>query len=831
MAHRVFHIAVITLAFAASSSAQDPKYLNPRTPIEDRVKDLVQRLTLEEKVDMLGGTGFDSKPNERLRIPQFKMTDGPVGVRTGKSTAFPSGIAMAATWDPALIHRIGKAIGEEVVGKGRNTLLGPCVNIQRVPHGGRNFESFGEDPFLAAQIATEYIKGVQSTGVIATVKHFAVNNQETDRDRINVKVSERALREIYLPAFEASVKEAGVWAVMDAYNKVNGWYCTANGHLNIGILKKEWGFKGVLMSDWGATHNALEALNGGLDIEMPTGKFLNRSVVDLVKEGKVAQATIDDKVSRLLYTMIATGLFDNRRSADPGLVDNPAHRRLNREASRAGIVLLKNEGGILPFDRQKVRSIAVIGPNAANARVGGGGSSKVDFTYAVSPLEGIRNAVGNHGVVNYAIGCQLEENIVPIDSTLLHPSADRLGEYGLTGEYFANLSLSGAPAVTRVDRKIYFDWEDGSPHPMIGIDSFSVRWTGVLIPHASGKYTFQVASDDGNRLYLDDQPLIDDWSDHGLLTSSATASLEKGRAYRIRLEYYEHLGAAVVQFGATLHGNEGYAEASTAAASSDIAVVCVGLSSNRESEGFDRKTLELPAEQVGLIDAVMRANPRTVVVLNSGAPILMSEWLSKVPVLLEEWYPGQEGGNALADILFGEANPSGKLSCTFPKRWEDCSAYGSFPGTAEETEYTDDILVGYRHFDARNIEPLFPFGFGLSYTKFVYGSPRVERGKNQLVKVFFTLRNAGSSEGAEVAQVYVAGPASGLLRPPKELKGFEKVVLKPGEEKIVTIELDRRSFALFDPVKKDWVIEPGEYQIQIGASSRDIRLTSSVSLP
>lgn len=830
MMYRIAGAIAIGLACGALASGQQMAYKNPRVPVEKRVQDLLQRMRPQEKVDLLGGTGFDTKPVERLGIPSFRMTDGPVGVRWKKSTAFPSGIAMAATWDTALIRRVGVAIGEEAIGNGRNTLLGPCVNIQRVPQGGRNFESYGEDPFLAARMAVGYIRGVQSTGVVATVKHFAANNQETERMRVNVRLSERALREIYLPAFEASVREAGVLAVMDAYNKVNGFYCTANIHLNIDILKKEWGFSGVLMSDWGATHNAVEAANGGLDLEMPSGEFLNRSLLGPVKEGKVKQATIDDKVSRLLRTMIAAGFFDRPRKADSSLVDSPGHRALNREVARDGIVLLKNEGDLLPLDRRKLRSIAVIGPNAAVGRVGGGGSSQVNFTYAVSPLEGVREAVGKECSVLYAPGCEIEGDLTPIDSTLLHPSAERLGEYGLTGEYFANISLRGAPAAVRVDRNISFDWGDGSPGPKVGVDSFSVRWTGVLVPRESGNYSIQVASDDGSRLYLDDRLLIDDWEDHGAHVNSANVMLENGRVYRIRLEYYENGGGASVQLGLKLRRTDEYADAVRTAATCDAAVVCVGLSNHQESEGFDRKTLELPEEQVGLIVAVSRVNPRTVVVLNSGAPVLMLPWIHDVHALIELWYPGQEGGNALADILFGEASPCGRLPCTFPMRWEDCSAYGSYPGTPEETVYTDDILVGYRHFDAKKIDPLFPFGFGLSYTTFVYSDLRIVQQADGGVTVTFAVRNTGSRDGAEISQVYVACPGTGLPRPPRELKGFQKVFLAAGKEQAVTVRLDRRAFAVFDPGKNDWVVEPGVYQILVGSSSRLIRFSGDVTM-
>ena len=811
------------------SFAQEPLYRMKNTPVESRVKDLLSRLTLEEKIDLLGGADFDTKPIPRLGIPSLKMTDGPLGVRWEKSTAFVSGIAMAATWDPDLVQQIGGAIAEEAIGKGRNTLLGPCVNIQRVPHGGRNFESFGEDPYLASRLAVGYITGVQRKHVLATIKHFAVNNQETERDRINVKISERALREIYLPTFEASVKEAGVWAVMNAYNKLNGPYCTANQHLNNEILKKEWGFKGVLMSDWGATHNTAEAANGGLDLEMPYGDFLNKSLIPLVNTGAVSQATIDDKVSRLLFTMLATGIFDSTRAADATLVDSPSHRALNRKAAGASIVLLKNTGNILPLNRSLIHSIAVIGPNAANARVGGGGSSMVNPTYAVSPLEGIKSATGNALRVNYAMGCTMADEVTAMDSTMLHPSAERLGEFGLTGEYFNNMSLSGEPVLIRRDPGVYFDWEERSPDSRVRSDSFSVRWTGVLVPRKTGLYILEVAGDDGCRLAIDDSIVIDDWTDHAVRTNTAKLFMEENRKYSIRLEFYEHGGAAIIKLGCTMPDEGGLAAAEKAASTSDVALLFVGLSGNFESEGFDRSTLLLPDNQVELIKTVTKANPKTIVVLNSGAPILMSDWIAGVPALIELWYPGQEGGNAIADIVFGNSDPGGRLPCTFPNRWEDCSAFNSFPGTAEETEYTDGVFVGYRHFDAQKIDPQFPFGFGLSYSAYAYSDLKVAIRDSDRVTVSFLVKNVGKREGTDVAQLYIAPIKPSVPRPPKELKGFKKVLLKPGERTKVMLELNRRAFAYYDERTNRWSVDAGKFQILVGRSSRDIRLARTVA--
>jgi beta-glucosidase len=822
-------LSLLPLMFAISF-AQGPVYSRKDAPIERRVDDLLTRLTLEEKVDLLGGTGFETNPVPRLGIPTLKMTDGPLGVRWGQSTAFVSGISMAATWDPKLVHEIGIAIAEEALGKGRNTLLGPCVNIQRVPQGGRDFESYGEDPYLASRLAVAYITGVQSRHVLATVKHYAANNQETDRDRINVKVSERALREIYLPAFEASIKEAGVWAVMDAYNKVNGDYCTANKHLNVDILRKEWGFKGVLMSDWGATHNTAEAANGGLDLEMPTGKFFNRSLIPLFDSGVVSQATLDEKVYHLLYTMIATGIFDNQRVPDAKRVDTPAHRRLNRKAASASMVLLKNQGNLLPLNHRSIHSLAIIGPNAATARVGGGGSSMVSFTYAVSPLDGFKSHASKDLRITYAEGCPMAGEVTPIDSTLLHPSVDKPDEFGLEGEYYNNMSLSGTPAMVRRDPDIFFDWEEKAPDSQMRSDSFSVRWTGVLVPKKAGRYILEVASDDGCRLSIDNKTVIEDWTDHAVRTNSAELFLEQGKSYGIRLEYYESIGAAIIKLGCSMPDDNALSMAASAAAASDVALVFVGLSSNFESEGFDRTTLALPENQIVLIKTVAKANPKTVVVLNSGAPVLISDWVDSVPALIEQWYPGQEGGHAIAEVVFGDFDPGGRLPCTFPVRWEDCSAFSSFPGTAEETDYTDGVFVGYRYFDAQNIAPQYPFGFGLSYSEYAYSDLNAAVHDDDSVTVSFTVKNVGKRKGTDVAQLYVAPAGPSVHRPPKELKGFKKISLKPGAQTKVTLSLNKRAFAYFDEGTNAWRVDPGEFKILIGRSSQDIRLDRTVSL-
>jgi beta-glucosidase len=720
---------VMLTGLVSSARAEDktgtPPYKDPKLPVEQRVDDLLSRMTIEEKVDMLGGTGFDSKPNARLGIPAIKMADGPQGVRiniphpphahgTGgpgpefwekmraiavPATAFPACDAWAATWNPDLIRQVGQTVGQEARTLNKDMMLAPCVNIQREPQGGRNFESYGEDPYLASRIAVAYIKGVQSQGVIATVKHFAANNQENERNTISAQVDERVLHEIYFPAFRAAVQEAGVWSVMSAYNKVNGAWCSENPHLLTDVLKNQWGFKGFVVSDWGGTHSTVESANAGLDIEMPTGEFFNRELLlPAISSGKVKQAVIDDKVRRMLRAMFSIGLFE-RSESEGGAVDTPEQRAVARMVAAQSIVLLKNAGHVLPLMPHKVLSIAVIGPNANVARVGGGGSASVWPTHAISPLDGIRERANTRFQFSYALGCSLE------------------------GE----------------------NKEKETPE--------------------------------------------------------ARADLLK--------------------------------EAISMAATSDVALVFVGHSFRIETEDRDRPTLELPAGQDDLIEAIAKTNKNTVVVLNVCAPVLMGRWIDQVPVVVNAWFPGEEGGHAIADILFGDVNPSGKLPFTFLKDWKDSPAYGNYPGTNGVVGYNEGLYVGYRHFDKRNIEPLFPFGHGLSYTTFEYSDLKIAPEKvtpTQSAQVSLNVRNSGSREGAEVVQLYVRDVESSVDRPVKELKAFRSVVLKPGETQTVSFALDTNALAFYDPAKKDWVAETGTFEVLVGASSRDIRLKGTFDL-
>ena len=822
-------IAMVHLGPQARMQAQTSSGAND----DPRIERLLSQLTLEEKISLLGGTGFETKAIPRLGIPPLNMTDGPVGVRWNKSSAFPVSIMMAASWNPALIRKLGVALGQEAKSRGRHMLLGPCVNIHRQPFGGRNFESFGEDPYLAARMAASYVKGVQSEKVVATTKHFACNNQETERDFTNVTVSERALREIYLPAFEAAVTEGGSMSVMSAYNKVNGLWCSENPHLLNDILKGDWGFKGFVVSDWGAVHHSVPTANAGLDVEMPTGDYLNAdSLLPAIRSGAVAEATINDKVRRLLRTMVWAGLFDGAER-DSGSVNTPDHKAVALEVAREGIVLLKNDNHLLPLDRSSLKTIAVIGPNAAHARPGGGGSSEVTPIYSVPVLDGIKAKVGADVSVRYAQGCSIEGDMMIIDAAMLRTSGAADADHGLKAEYFANRNLEGQPIVTRIDRKIDFDWDIGSPAPTVPADNFSARWTGKLVAPKSGHYVLTTTSDDGVRVYFDGKLVIDDWTDHSTVANHAPISLEAGRQYDLKIEYYEHAGGANIRFGWTTAGAEILSEAVATAKGADVVVLAIGLSDQFESEGFDRKTLDLPAEQLALLKALVAVNKNIVVVLNSGAPISVEGWISQVPSLVESWYPGEEGGTALADVMFGDANPSGKLPMTFLRRWEDSPAYGNFPGKGA-VDYAEGVFVGYRYFDEKKIDVSYPFGYGLSYTTFAYSNIKVSPaapGRPFTAVVSVDITNTGKREGAEVAQLYVRQESPSVPRPPDELKGFVKVTLDPGATKTVEFALNDRSLAYYDPARKGWTVDPGKYDILVGSSSRTILQKATITIP
>ena len=822
----LFLAALFTLITYSGFSQESGK-----SDIDKRIEALTGRMTLDEKIEQLSGsgaTGFDTRENTRLGIPALRMTDGPLGVRWGKTTAFPSGVSLAATWDTAMVAKFAVALAEEAHVRGRNYLLGPCVNIHRLPTGGRNFESYGEDPYLTSRLAVSFIKALQGQHIISSVKHFALNNQEWRRTEVDVRVEERAMREIYLPAFEAAVKEGGVYTVMSAYNKVNGWWCSENQVLLNDILKKEWGFQGFVVSDWGSTHSTIDAANHGLDLEMPSGDvFALAKLKKAVLEGKVTEATINDKVKRILWVKQKAGLFTARNVEDTTRLVFDAHKKLAREIAAESIVLLKNSNNILPLNQAKLKKITIIGPNALTARTGGGGSSRVNPFYSVSPFEGIKKLINNTAQVVYAPGDILLASPVSAIGT---PYLERLemGGKGLKAEYFKNMKLESPPALVRVDSLIDFTWEDNPPAPGIEKDGYSVRWTGYLMPPVTRPYTLYTASDDGVRVFIDGKLVINNWTNHGTTIDSAKLILLAGKSYNIKVEYYEDGGDAVMLLGWDLP-EEGMhrqmvSDAVKAATGADVAIIFAGTSENYESEGFDRTGgLKLPGNQEELIKAVAAANPRTIVVLNSGTPVVTGGWLNSIPALMEAFFPGQEGGNAIADVLFGNHNPSGKLPFSFISGNEQSPAYAGYMGKTLDAPYAEGIFVGYRYLEKNKLTPTFPFGFGLSYTSFVYSPMKVAKASKDEYVVTLKVKNSGKVAGSEIVQLYVADDHSKVARPMKELKGFSKVTLAPGQEKEVSIRLNFRSFAYYDESGKNWKVEAGNFILMAGSSSADIR--------
>lgn len=820
---RLFVSAVLGLITATAAASPD-------NAVESRVESILGNMTLEEKIDLIAGVDFFYlRGVPRLGVPRLKMADGPMGVRNdGPATAFGGGIALAATWNTELAERIGIEFGRDARAKGAHFLLAPGVNIYRAPIAARNFEYFGEDPFLAARMAVSFIEGVQSQDVAATIKHFVANNSEFDRNNTDSIVSERALREIYLPAFEAAVKDARVAAIMDGYNLTNGLYMSQHEYLNVDVAKQEWGFDGVIMSDWIATYDALGAANGGLDIEMPSGTHFNReTLLPAIESGEVSMATLDDKVRRILRVAVRFGWLD-REQLDLSIPRyNVDARDAALQGAREGIVLLRNENAMLPLDSGSIDSILVVGPNAHPAVTGGGGSSKVEPFNAVSILEGIVEIAGRDITVSYAPG-------LPSLDAMVHDTAFSTmaegGTPGLRAEYFATGDLSGEPVLTRIEPGVAIGSGGGaSPYPE---GTLSERWTGFYTAAETATYDFIVpASGDGGgfyRLYVNDELVLDNWSLNKAIVDYVALELDRG-THEIVLEHHgrQKWPGARLQLGISRHGDRVSAAAKELAADVDAVVVAAGFDASTESEGADR-TFRLPPGQDELIRELAAANERTVVVMTSGGAVDMTGWLDQVPALLQAWFPGQAGGTAVAEVLLGETNPSGRLPATFERRWEDNPAYDHYypqPGT-NRILYEDGIFVGYRGFEQNGIAPLFPFGHGLSYTTFEYGDLEVspQTTGDGDVEVSFRLTNTGDRAGAEVAQVYVADTHTEVPRPPKELKGFAKVHLAPGETRRVSVQLDRRSFAYYDVDRGGWAVTPGVFEILVGRSSEDIEL-------
>lgn len=803
------------------------------------LKKILQSLSLEDKVTLLAGADqWHTHAVDRVGIPALKVSDGPNGVRgEGRDTqevtsaSFPVGTAMGATWNPDLINRVGRALAEETKAKGAQVLLGPTVNMHRAPLAGRNFECFSEDPHLTSRMAVAYIQGLQEGGVGACVKHYACNDQEFKRFSISSEVRERALREIYLPPFRAAVQEAGTWTIMSAYNRINGTYASEHDYLLLEILKGEWAFDGLVISDWYGTYSE-EVVGSGLDLEMPgPARWMGKHALEAVRSGKVDEKVIDDKVTRLLKTLSRTGAFDQEGIPAEEAVDRPEDRTLIRQIGREAVVLLKNENDLLPLDKDNKMKIALIGANAKKVSFQGGGSSQVNPHYVISPLEAITEAVGDKGEVHYALGCPVYKEIPPLEQEWLR------GEDGTQGmlnvRYFDNQDLDGEPIHQVTTSGSQLAWF-GEKAEHFNPTRFSLRMTGGFQVPESGSYTLELACIGKGRLYINDELIFDLWeggeqNEPGEgIKKSQVMNLEEGKLYSLRLEYASLPGPRWrgVRVGCLPPLPEDpVGEAEALAAESDLAVVVAGLTPEWETEGQDRVSMDLPGKQNQLIERVAAVNPNTVVALNAGSPLHMP-WLDTVPAVLQMWYLGQESGNALADVLFGVADPSGRLPTTFPRQIQDNPAHLNFPGENGRVYYGEGLFIGYRYYDQKGIQPLFPFGHGLSYTTFTYDHVKLNGEifkTGDTIEIQVEITNQGDRSGQEVIQLYLRDPDSSLVRPPKELKAFSKVQLEPGESRTVTLLLEEKDLAYYDDAKSSWVVEPGAFEILIGRSAADIQ--------
>ena len=837
----VSFVAILVACLSPILQAQAPAPDSPA--IEAQAQALLAKLTLEQKIELLGGVdNMFTRPMPSIGLPRFKMSDASVGVRTwGPTTAYAGGVALAATWDTDFARALGTSLGKDARARNVNFLLGPGVNIARSPIAGRNFEYLSEDPFLNATIVVPFIQGVQSQGVIATVKHYALNNQEFNRHNASVDVDERTMREIYLPAFEAAVVNGHVDSVMNSYNLINGVHATQNEFLNNNVLKGEWGFKGVLMSDWDATYDGVAAANNGLDLEMPSPKFMNiKNLLPAVKDGTVKESTIDDKVLRLLRTELRYG-FTDRPQLDPAdSTYSVADRAVALQGARESITLLKNEDHLLPLDPAKIKTIAVLGPDAWPALVGGGGSSEATPFESVSALAGIANLLGPQVHVLYSRG--LPDMLDVFRGTKWNGNVQV--------QTFPSHDFTGTPVTG--SRRNVADWKPGQWEP-IDPTPRSIRYTSTFKAENAGKYLLIAAAsgEDAFKILSDGKQVLDQVQAEGQVPKFAILDLAAGQTVNLQADYLPRAAGTRFGFGLVYEPDLVSDEAKQFARIADVVVVAIGFNPATEGEGHDR-TFTLPWGQDALVEAVAAANPHTIVTLTGGGAMDTRRWLSKVPALLHTWYPGQEGGTAIAEVLFGKQNPEGKLPISFDSDWESNPSQPFYSGTpgadtklhtigvdgkpldyiVPHIKYGDRLMVGYRYWTTTGKHPLFPFGFGLSYTTFSFANLQAPAAaaSGSAVPVSFDVTNTGAVAGAEVAELYVSDPSSKATRPERELKGFEKVRLAPGETRHVTLNLDARAFSYWDQPAHKWTIDPGKFVILVGDSSQNTPLHADITL-
>jgi beta-glucosidase len=807
---------------------------------KSRIEALVDALTVEEQVSLLAGKDFwTTVPIERLGIPSIKVSDGPNGARGGgafvggiSAAAFPVGIALAASWNLNLVGEIGSALADEARSKGARVLLAPTVNIHRSTLNGRNFECYSEDPFLTSEIAVAYISALQARGVAATIKHFIGNESEYQRDTISSDIDERPLREIYMPPFEAAVKRANTWAVMTSYNRLNGTYVSERADTVNGVLKREWGFDGLVMSDWSGTKSTAEAVNGGLDLEMPgPARWRGEKLLEAYRDGKVPADALREAALRVLRLIERVGAFDEPAIPPERADDRPEVRALIRRAGAEGAVLLKNDG-VLPFHPEAGSTIAVIGPNAATAQIMGGGSAQINPHYRVTPLDALRDALPSGVKVGYELGG-------------VNRRIAALYEGEVEAEFFDGREFAGAALHKRVTGEGFFMFV-GHETPGFSPMNFSARLRSTYRSIASGDYQLSLIASGPSRLFVNGKLTVDAWdfqAGHeyfGVANNevSATVRMDAGEAYELLVEHRspescnQH-SLSVLRLGLSpIVGEEAIARGVALARSAQIALLFVGRNGEWDGEGLDRTSIDLPGRQDELIARVAAVNKNTVVVLQTGSPVAMP-WLDQVAAVVQAWYPGQEAGNSIADVLLGKADPGGRLPQTFPRRLEDDPAYINYPGEGGHVRYGEGLYVGYRYYEKKKIEPLFPFGFGLSYTRFRFGPLTLSAesiGAGETVEASIEVANVGEREGSAVVQFYIADDEASVSRPGKELKRFVKARLKVGEKRTITMSFDMRCLAFFDVATRSWKAEPGRFIVMAGSSSTDIQAQASFVL-
>ena len=805
-------------------------YFKDNPAEEAKITEIISSLTLSEKIALISGneSGTGTKSLKTKNIPRIKMADGPMGVHwwTDKSPTYPALIALAATWDKALSEEIGFALGSNAVRRGIHIILAPGVNIYRSPLCGRNFEYWGEDPVLVSQMAKHYIIGIQKTKTAATIKHYALNFQEYNRHNVSSDIDERPLHEVYLRAFKTAVQEAQAGAVMTAYNLVNGIHCSEHKELITDILKNKWGFQGLVMSDWVSLYSTKESLLSGLDLEMPTAEWWTEEKIrPLIEKGEITEAILDEKIRRLLRLAFQFGWMGSKRDKDNTLTDEETSQTALKAAESA-VVLLKNEDHLLPLSVNQYKTIAVIGPNSHPAVFSGGGSAYNTPLYEISILNGIKDYLkGTDIKILHAKGLTLLRENTAAENSVFYTEK---GEPGLKGEYFNNQTCSGKPDYIRIDPFINFEWGKSKPADEITEDFFSVQWTGRIRIKESGLYRFYAKSTDSRyTIWLDNRVFIDNWKTEDSAPHFADINLEEDKEYTIKIQWSRTRVWAAMKLGYEKQKNakEEKKEALDAAASADAVIIAAGFNNIIESEGHDRP-LELPENQSDFIKEAAARNPNTIVILNAGGGVEMESWIHSVKGVLHAWYLGQETGRALARILFGEVNPSGRLPITIEKKLEDSPSYGSYHNTGSlHVKLKEGLFVGYRHFDKYNIEPLFPFGFGLSYTDFSYSnfslSKKVMK-EDESLEAEVTVKNTGNFDGAEVVQLYISDKTSSLEHPVKELKQFQKIFLKKNETKKCVFTIPADDLKYYDPALHEWTCEEGEFQIHIARSSKDV---------